>query len=105
MASGVFNLKQQLFALAQQAWSGPQRPKHVEYLCVAGGGGGGGTSAGNGAAGGGGAGGLLTGIIPVVAETSYTATVGAGGAGGATTATGTVGVNSVFGNITVGNMM
>ena len=97
MASGVFNLKQQLFALAQQAWGGPQRPKYVEYLVVAGGGGGGKLRGG-----GGGAGGLLTGIVPVATDTSYTVTIGGGGVGATTSGngiTGSNGVASVFGRI------
>ena len=71
MASGVFNLKQQLFALAQKAWSGQQKPNYVEYLVVAGGGGGGNRDNNIGAAGGG-AGGLLTGILPVAIGVSIT---------------------------------
>ena len=85
MASGVFNLKQQLFALAQKAWSGQQKTNYVEYLVVAGG--------GAGVYGGGGAGGLLTGIVNVAPGISYTVTVGAGG-------TSSNGVSSVFGSIT-----
>jgi len=99
MASGVFNLKQQLFALAQQAWSGPQRPKYVEYLVVAGGGSGG-YSATSQTASGGGAGGFLTGIVPVTAGASYTVTVGGGGAALTGQTFGNNGVNSVFGSIT-----
>ena len=86
MASGVFNLKQQLFALAQRAWSGQQKTNYVEYLVVAGGGGGGGS--------GGGAGGLLTGILPVSTGSAITVTVGGGGA------VSVIGTNSVFGSIT-----
>jgi len=69
----------------------------VEYLAVAGGGGGGRYNGG----GGGGAGGLLTGIAPVVAGTSYTVTVGGGGAGGTNSGTGQgiSGDNSVFGSM------
>jgi len=88
MASGLFNLKQVNQAISQGAWSGYIAPRWVEYLVVSGGGGGG-TSLG----GGGGAGGLLTGIVSVVAGTSYTVTVGSGGGSGAS------GVNSVFGSI------
>jgi hypothetical protein len=84
MASGVFNLKQQLFALAQRAWSGQYKTNYVEYLVVAGG--------GSGGLAGGGGGGLLTGICPVITGSSITVTVGAGG----TDANGTV---SVFGTI------
>ena len=57
MATGLFNLKQQLQGLIQKAWTGTQKTNFVEYLVVAGGGG-----ANNG---GGGAGGLLQGIVPV----------------------------------------
>jgi hypothetical protein len=71
MASGVFNLKQQLFALAQKAWSGPQKTNYVEYLVVAGG--------GSGGVGGGGAGGLLAGTCSVSPGSAITVTVGAGG--------------------------
>jgi len=84
MASGVFNLKHQLFALAQRAWSGQQKTKFVEYLVVAGG--------ASGGLGGGGAGGLLTGICSVSPGSAITVTVGAGGSG----SNGTV---SVFGTI------
>ena len=54
MASGVFNLKHQLFALAQKAWSGQQKTNFVEYLVVAGGGGGRNTYVPGGGAGAGG---------------------------------------------------
>jgi hypothetical protein len=94
MAQGLFTLRQVNHAIRQGAWTGIYAPTFVEYLCVAGGGGGG---KGNG--GGGGAGGLLTGMVPVTAGTSYTVTVGTGGAG-ATSFVGTSGVNSVFGPIT-----
>jgi hypothetical protein len=87
MPSGVFTLKQVNQALTKGAWSN-QKPINVEYLVVAGGGGGGGNNGG-----GGGAGGLLSGIVPVAANTSYTVTVGAGGGNTAN------GSNSVFGVI------
>ena len=93
MAQGIFNLKQVNQAIRQGAWSAFNPPQFVEYLVVAGGGGG---SAENGTtnyAGGGGAGGVLTGIVPVVAGTSYTVTVGGGGSSF------TSGSNSVFGSI------
>ena len=95
MATGLFTLKQQLQGLIQKAWTGTQKTNYVEYLVVAGGGGGAGTYGG-----GAGAGGLLTGIVPVVAGTSYTVTVGGGGNGGAASADGAAGVASVFGSIT-----
>jgi len=94
MASGLFTLKQQLGATINKSWSGYMVPSYVEYLVIAGGGGGGGN-----AGGGGGAGGLLTGILPVTANTSYTVTVGASGTGG-TSIYGTSGGNSSFGSIT-----
>jgi hypothetical protein len=99
MANGLFNLKQQLQGLIQKAWAGPQTTPAVEYLVVAGGGGGGNSYIGE--AGGGGAGGLLQGIVPISSGSAITVTVGGGGAGGATNyAGGSVGQNSVFGNIT-----
>ena len=70
MAQGLFTLRQVNQAIRQGAWSAFNPPQWVEYLCVAGGGGGGGGSGGMGAGGGGG--GLLTGMVPVVAGTSYT---------------------------------
>jgi hypothetical protein len=93
MAQGIFNLKQVNQAIRQGAWSAFNPPQFVEYLVVAGGGG-----ATNG---GGGAGGLLTGMIPVTAGSSYTVTVGGGGAGQLTGAflAGTNGTASVFGPI------
>lgn len=81
MAQGIFTLRQVNQAISQGAWSAFNPPQWVEYLVVAGGGGGGGGSFYG--SGGGGAGGLLTGMVPVVAGTSYTVTVGAGGAGAA----------------------
>jgi len=99
MAQGLFTLKQQLQGLIQRAWAGSQKTPAVEYLVVAGGGGGGNSYIGE--AGGGGAGGLLQGIVPIVSGSALTVTVGGGGAGGATNyAGGSVGQNSVFGNIT-----
>ena len=101
MAKGIFTLRQVNQAIRQGAWTGTYAPTFVEYLVVAGGGGGGTTRTSYGLAGGGGAGGLLTGMVPVTAGTSYTVTVGGGGATG--TAGGGVGVNgdnSVFGSIT-----
>jgi hypothetical protein len=94
MATGLFNLKQVNQAISQGAWSGYIAPRWVEYLVVAGGGGG-----GSNAGGGGGAGGLLTGIVTVVAGTSYSVTVGAGGAGVTVNNVGNAGVSSVFGSI------
>ena len=67
----------------------------ASYLVVAGGGGG-----GYGDGGGGGAGGLLTGGLPLVSGTTYTATVGAGGAGATSAALGTSGSASVFSTVT-----
>ena len=98
MAQGIFNLKQVNQAIRQGAWSAFNPPQFVEYLVVAGGGGGGAQSSG-----GGGAGGLLTGMVPVVAGTSYTVTVGGAGTGtayNADPARGGNGTNSVFGIIT-----
>ena len=89
MATGLFNLKQQLQGLIQKAWTGTQKTNFVEYLVVAGGGAG-----GSGSGGGGGAGGLLQGITPVIAGTSITVTVGAGASSYV------VAPSSVFGNIT-----
>lgn len=60
-------------------------PYSLNYLSVAGGGGGGGGSGGNNLpCGGGGAGGYLTGTLmtPVLANSTYTITIGAGGVGG-----------------------
>ena len=92
MAQGIFTLKQVNQAIRQSAWSEFNPPQFVEYLVVAGGGGG--------RMGGAGAGGLLTGIVPVVAGTTYTVTVGAGGTGSLSNAnSGTSGDNSVFGSI------
>ena len=88
MAQGLFTLRQVNQAIRQKAWSGTQKTNFVEYLVVAGGGGA--------QYGGGGGGGLLTGIVSVVAGTSYTVTIGAGGAAN-TVGTGS---NSVFGSIT-----
>ena len=98
MAQGIFNLKQVNQAIRQGAWSAFNPPQFVEYLVVAGGGGG-----GAGSSGGAGAGGLLTGMVPVVAGTSYTVTVGGAGTGSAYNADparGGNGNNSVFGIIT-----
>jgi len=79
---------------AQQAYPFTQlSTPAVDYLVVAGGGGG-----GNNSGGAGGGGGLLQGSIPITTGTSYTVTVGTGGPGGTST-NGTIGVNSVFGNI------
>jgi hypothetical protein len=89
MPNGLFTLSQATQAIRQGAWTGFISPKWVEYLVVAGGGGGG-------SYGGGGAGGLLSGVVTVVAETSYTVTVGAGGSG---SGQGVSGVNSVFGSV------
>ena len=95
MAQGIFNLKQVNQAIRQDAWTGIYAPKFVEYLVVAGGGSGGYVNGG-----GGGAGGLLTGIVPVTAGSSYTVTVGAGGTVTASYgAAGNNGSNSVFGSI------
>ena len=94
MASGVFSIRQQAQAAGHGAWAGSQTTPYVEYLVVAGGGG-----AGADGPGGGGAGGLLTGMAPVVAGTSYTVTVGGGGSG-ASSGQPTNGSNSVFGAIT-----
>ena len=97
MASGIFNLRQQLQAIAQKSWTGSIATNYVEYLVVAGGGGG----AVNG--GGAGAGGLLQGIIPVPAGTPLTVTVGAGGVGGynySSRGSTTAGQNSVFSSVT-----
>ena len=69
------------------------KPPLVQYLVVAGGGSGSTEAGTSNYGGGGGAGGLLTGMVPVVAGTSYTVTIGAGGVSGSS------GVNSVFGNI------
>ena len=96
MATGLFNLKQQLQGLIQKAWSGTQKTNYVEYLVVAGGAGGA-TQHG----GGGGAGGLIQGILPITTGTPLTVTIGGGGAGSASapSATGAVGgsgQNSVF---------
>jgi len=99
MAQGLFTLRQVNQAIRQGAWSAFNPPQWVEYLCVAGGGGGGGASGSSGQGGGGGAGGLLTGMVPVVAGTSYTVTVGAGGSGSASSGIGGTGVSSVFGSI------
>ena len=88
--SGMWTLSQVSQAVKNLTWTGLP-PSIVEYLIVAGGGGGGG--------GGGGAGGLLAGMVPVVAGTSYSVTVGGGGALGTTGATGTNGDNSVFSSI------
>ena len=101
MASGLFNLKQQLQGLIQGAWSGTSTftaPKYLEYLVVAGGGAGGGASGTTSGMGGGGGGGLLQGIQSITVGTSITVTVGSGGTGGAST--GGSGLNSVFGTIT-----
>lgn len=98
MATGLFNLKQQLQGLIQKAWTGTQKTNFVEYLVVAGGGGGGG--GGGGDAAGGGAGGLLQGIIPVANGVTYTVTVGAAGTAGTGSANGGQGGDSVFSNIT-----
>ena len=96
MASGLFNLKQQLQGLIQKAWAGSQTTNAVEYLVVAGGGGGGVYGGG-----GGGAGGLIQGITPVTAGSSITVTVGSGGAGkSASYLVGGSGTNSLLGNIT-----
>ena len=99
MAQGLFTLRQVNQAIRQSAWSAYNAPQWVEYLVVAGGGGGGGASGSSGQGGGGGAGGLLTGMVPVVAGTSYTVTVGAGGSGSASSGIGGTGVSSVFGSI------
>ena len=98
MASGVFNLKQQLFALAQRAWSGTQKTNYVEYLVVAGGGGAAGCGEGSGfaTAGGGGAGGLLSGILPVTAGATGGNLVTAGGIGGVPVTAGGTSVSSVI---------
>jgi hypothetical protein len=93
MARGLFTLKQQLLGIIQKAWTGTMTTPTVDYLVVAGGGGG-----GNNSGGAGGGGGLLQGSLPIITGTSYTVTVGTGGPGG-TSGNGTVGVNSVFGNI------
>jgi hypothetical protein len=94
MATGLFNLKQQLQGLIQKAWSGTQKTNYVEYLVVAGGG------AGSCRVGsGGGAGGLLQGIVPVTNGTSYTITVGAGATGAGWPSQAPSGSNSVFGSI------
>jgi hypothetical protein len=93
MAQGLFTLKQVNQAIRQGAWPNLKTPS-VEYLCVAGGGGGGYAQAS-----GGGAGGLLTGMVPVTAGTSYTVTVGGGGAGNPG-AVGFNGQDSVFSSIT-----
>ena len=105
MAKGIFTHKQVNQAIRQGAWSGTYAPTFVEYLVVAGGGSGGLESYASGSGGGGGAGGLLTGIVPVTAGTSYTVTVGAGGAshtglnaGGGSK--GNNGSNSIFSSIT-----
>ena len=99
MASGLFNLKQQLQGLIQGAWSGTSTftaPKYLEYLVVAGGG-----SGGDNAGGGGGAGGLLQGLLPITLGSSYTVTIGAGGTVTAGISNpGNSGANSVFGSIT-----
>jgi len=67
----------------------------ASYLVVAGGGGGGSSDGG-----GGGAGGLLSGALPLVSGTTYTATVGAGGAGSTSAALGSSGSSSVFSTVT-----
>jgi hypothetical protein len=77
----------------------------IEYLVVAGGGGGAAGWAGDGSSGGGGAGGLLYGTETITFGSQKTITVGTGGAGGAASTTrslnyGTVGNNSIYGNIT-----
>ena len=96
MATGIFNLKQQLQGLIQKAWTGTQKTNYVEYLVVAGGGSGGSTNAG-----GGGGGGLLSGILPITPSVTLTVTVGGGGAGGSSGAgVGASGANSVFSSIT-----
>lgn len=98
MAQGLFTLRQVNQAIRQGAWSAFNPPQFVEYLCVAGGGGAGFTGNGSG---GGGAGGVLSGIVPVTAGTSYTVTIGSGGAGSSSQgAVGSSGVASVFGSIT-----
>jgi hypothetical protein len=82
----------------------PSKNGFVEVLVVGGGGGGGRHSGG----GGGGGGVLYNSAFPVVANTSYTVTVGTGGAVGGTYdsypttdgGTGGVGGNSVFGTLT-----
>jgi hypothetical protein len=97
MPNGIFTLTQVNQAVRQGAWTGFIAPTWVEYLVVAGGGGAGRTANG---AGGGGGGGLLTGVVSILAGTSYTVTVGSGGAGSTSTgAAGSSGVASVLGSI------
>ena len=95
MANGLFNLKQVIQAIQQGGWPAQKTPA-VEYLVVAGGGGGGSSNGG-----GGGAGGLLQGIDPVPNGQTLLVTVGGGGLGGSyiSAIPGSVGSNSVFGNI------
>jgi hypothetical protein len=101
MTQGVFTIAQQLQGQIRKTWGGSISTPAVEYLVVAGGGGSAGTGGGSaGGGGGGGAGGLLTGIVPITAGTSYTVTVGTGGAAGAQQANGSQGTNSVFSSIT-----
>ena len=105
MAKGIFTLRQVNQAIRQSAWSAFNPPQWVEYLVVAGGGSGGVESYQSGTGGGGGAGGLLTGIVPVTAGTSYTVTVGSGGAqvqgtGPGAGSKGNNGTDSIFSSIT-----
>ena len=86
MANGLFNLKQVVQAVQQNAWVA-QKPPSVEYLVVAGGGGGSGYAPGGG-------GGLLQGIDLVPNGQTLLVTVGAGGA------VSNNGANSVFGSVT-----
>jgi len=92
MAIGIFTLRQQLRGLLSTNWPGAKTP-YVEYLVVGGGGAGGHNYCG----GGGGAGGLLTGILPVTSNVSYTVTIGGGGA--PTSTNGSNGANSVLSSI------
>ena len=93
MAQGIFTHKQVNQAIRQGAWSAFNPPQFVEYLAIAGGGAGGGGAAYSG--GGGGAGGLLTGMFPITAGSSYTVTIGGGGTG--STGHGTNGTDTDFG--------
>ena len=93
MAIGIFTLRQQLRGLLSKNWTGTIPTPYVEYLVVGGGGAGGHNYCG----GGGGAGGLLTGILPVISNVSYTVTIGGGGA--PTSTNGSNGANSVLSSI------
>ena len=92
MAIGIFTLRQQLRGLLSKNWTGTIKTPYVEYLVVGGGGGAGG-GGGNVASGGGAGGGVVTGLLPVNAGATYTATIGGGGAGGGSSS-GTSGQNS-----------